>query len=229
MPLRRLAFFAVLAGIALLALAGPDPSSLAVGGEAGQQDRTCAKADRAEGRQSPARDAGPPAAPGGIAAATPGPPRTAVATFGMGCFWGAEADFCGLRGVIDTAVGYAGGRTPSPDYRAVSTGRTGHAEVVQVRYDPAVISYEELLEVFWRRHDPTTPNRQGPDMGTQYRSLILFHDAAQEAAARASRERQGRRLSRPIVTEIKAAGTFHPAEDYHQRYLERRGRASCNR
>jgi peptide-methionine (S)-S-oxide reductase len=154
--------------------------------------------------------------------------RTEVATFGMGCFWGAEADFCGVEGVIDTQVGYAGGRSPNPTYRQVSSGRTGHAEVVRVTFDPSVVSYEALLEVFWREHDPTTPNRQGPDVGTQYRSLILFHGPEQERAARASLQRHGHRLARPIVTEIAAASAFYPAEDYHQRYLERRGRASCN-
>lgn len=162
-----------------------------------------------------------------------GPPasakrRTENALFGMGCFWGAEADFCGLDGVVTTRVGYAGGRTEEPSYEQVSTGRTGHAEVVQVEYDPSKISYEQLLEVFWANHDPTTPNRQGPDHGSQYRSLILFVSPEQEAAARASRQNQAGRFSRPIVTEIVPAGDFYPAEEYHQRYLEKQGRARCN-
>jgi methionine-S-sulfoxide reductase len=154
--------------------------------------------------------------------------RTALATFGMGCFWGAEADFCGLAGVLDTRVGYAGGATKNPGYRQVSSGQTGHAEVVQVEYDPSVISYEQLLEVFWRKHDPTTPNRQGPDVGTQYRSMILFHDKEQERIAKASKRSHAGRFRRPIVSEIVPATAFYPAEDYHQRYLEKRGRARCN-
>ena len=153
---------------------------------------------------------------------------TRLATFGMGCFWGAEAAFCGLDGVIGTTVGYAGGHAPNPSYQQVSTGRTGHAEVVQVEYDPQRITFDQLLGVFWQRHDPTTPNRQGPDVGHQYRSLILFHDPEQEAAARASIQRHAQGLPRPIVTELASAGTFYPAEDYHQRYLEKHGRARCN-
>lgn len=161
------------------------------------------------------------------AAATTNSPQVAI--FGMGCFWGAEADFCGLEGVIDTEVGYAGGHTGNPDYRAVSSGSTGHAEVVRVTYDPAVVTYEQLLEVFWREHDPTTPNRQGPDVGTQYRSMVLFHTPEQEQAAQASLASHAQGLPRPIVTQITAAGTFFPAEEYHQDYLARRGRARCNR
>lgn len=156
-------------------------------------------------------------------------PEMELATFGMGCFWGAEADFCGVKGVTNTRVGYAGGDTKDPDYKQVSSGRTGHAEVVRVEYDPAVISYDALLDIFWSSHDPTTPNRQGPDYGSQYRSLVLFHSPAQEIAARASRERQAARLGRPVVTEIMPATTFYPAEEYHQRYLEKSGRASCGR
>jgi peptide methionine sulfoxide reductase msrA/msrB len=156
-------------------------------------------------------------------------PHKAVATFGMGCFWGAEADFCGLNGVIGTSVGYAGGRTKNPGYRQVSGGDTGHAEVVQVEYDPSVISYEQLLDVFWKKHDPTTLNRQGPDVGTQYRSIILHHDDEQERVARASMRKNAGRFGRPIVTQIAPADAFYPAEAYHQRYLEKRGRARCNR
>jgi peptide-methionine (S)-S-oxide reductase len=146
----------------------------------------------------------------------------------MGCFWGAEAAFCALPGVLSTQVGYAGGWTPAPSYQQVSSGRTGHAEVVQVAYDPARITYGDLLAVFWRGHDPTTPDRQGPDVGSQYRSLILFHSPEQEAAARASVAQLAHTLPRPIVTELVPAGAFHPAEGYHQRYLERHGRVRCN-
>ena len=155
-------------------------------------------------------------------------PRVEYATFGMGCFWGAEAAFCALPGVLSTQVGYAGGRTQAPSYEQVSSGRTGHAEVVQITYDPAEITYEQLLAVFWRGHDPTTPGRQGPDVGSQYRSLILFHSPEQEAAARASLAQLARTLQRPIVTEIVPAAAFYPAEGYHQRYLERHGRGRCN-
>jgi len=155
--------------------------------------------------------------------------QTRVAMFGMGCFWGAEADFCGLDGVISTQVGYAGGRTPMPTYDQVSSGTTGHAEVVRVEYDPARVTYEQLLDVFWGGHDPTTPNRQGLDRGTQYRSLIFYGSPEQESAARASWERQAAQRARPVVTEVVPATTFYTAEAYHQRYLEKQGRASCNR
>lgn len=148
--------------------------------------------------------------------------------FGMGCFWGAEAAFCGLDGVVKTTVGYAGGHVSNPSYTQVSMGNTGHAEVVQVEFDPARISYDRLLEVFWDNHDPTTPNRQGPDVGEQYRSLILFEDQEQEAAARSSMQRHSAGDQRPIVTELAAAKAFYPAELYHQRYLEKLGRARCN-
>jgi peptide-methionine (S)-S-oxide reductase len=232
MPRRLLALLALLTASVLLAPGDPYPPLPAAHAQTAPQERACAPGGDGQGGRPSSDEAGGDARP--ILTEVPGtagakPAVTEVATFGMGCFWGAEADFCGLRGVIDTEVGYAGGTTPNPDYRQVSSGRTGHAEVVQVRYDPAVVSYEELLEVFWRRHDPTTANRQGPDVGTQYRSLILFHGPAQERAARASLATYARRLSRPIVTEIEAAGPFYPAEDYHQRYLQRRGRASCNR
>lgn len=156
-------------------------------------------------------------------------PRTALATFGMGCFWGAEADFCALEGVVDTEVGYAGGDIPNPSYQQVSSGRTGHAEVIQVEYDPSLISYEDLLAVFWKEHDPTTPNRQGPDVGSQYRSMILYHNPEQETSARVSLERHASDLRRPIVTQIVPGTAFYPAEDYHQGYLEKRGRVRCNR
>jgi peptide-methionine (S)-S-oxide reductase len=152
------------------------------------------------------------------------------ATFGAGCFWGVEAAFRQIKGVKATAVGYAGGTLDSPTYKEVCTDRTGHAEVVQVEYDPAEVSFEDLLAVFWDNHDPTTLNRQGPDVGTQYRSVIFFHSPEQEAAARASKERldTSGRYKRPIVTQILPAPTFWVAEDYHQQYLEKRGLASCH-
>jgi peptide-methionine (S)-S-oxide reductase len=155
--------------------------------------------------------------------------RRETATFGAGCFWGVEATFRLVDGVVSTAVGYSGGTSPNPTYREVCTDQTGHAEVVQVVYDPATVSYDQLLEVFWSCHDPTTLNRQGPDVGRQYRSAIFFHGPQQESAARASKaglERSGR-FGRPVVTEIKPASEFYRAEEYHQQYLEKRGRASC--
>ncbi len=152
------------------------------------------------------------------------------ATFGAGCFWGVEAAFRQIDGVISTAVGYSGGRTANPTYRDVCSDETGHAEVVEVEFDPAKVSYERLLDVFWENHDPTTLNRQGPDVGSQYRSAIFFHTPAQEATARESKARlaAAKRFRRPIVTEIEPAATFYRAEDYHQQYLEKRGLASCH-
>ncbi len=152
------------------------------------------------------------------------------ATFGAGCFWGVEAAFRQVQGVLSTSVGYSGGTTVNPTYRDVCTGRTGHAEVVEVIYDPEKVTYEDLLEVFWGNHNPTTPNRQGPDVGTQYRSAIFFHTPAQEAAARASKARleQSGRFRRPIVTEITPASPYYRAEEYHQQYLEKRGLAHCH-
>jgi peptide-methionine (S)-S-oxide reductase len=150
------------------------------------------------------------------------------ATFGAGCFWGVEATFRRLAGVKSTQVGYAGGSMERPTYHDVCTDRTGHAEVVEVTYDPQVISYPELLDVFWDNHDPTTLNRQGPDHGSQYRSAIFYHSPEQEAEAQASRDAAQARFSRPIVTQIVPAPTFWPAEDYHQQYLEKRGLASCH-
>lgn len=148
-----------------------------------------------------------------------------LATFGAGCFWGVEAAFRQLDGVADAAVGYMGGWVKDPTYEMVCTGQTGHAEVAQVEYDPSRISYERLLEVFWAIHDPTTLNRQGPDIGPQYRSVIFCHDEEQRAAAEASRKRldESKRLRRPIVTEIKSAADFYRAEEYHQRFYERTG------
>ncbi len=145
------------------------------------------------------------------------------ATFGAGCFWGVEAAFRRVPGVISTAVGFMGGTRKDPSYEDVCTGRTGHAEVVHLEYDPAQVSYDDLLNVFWNCHDPTTLNRQGPDVGTQYRSVIFFHTPAQEAAAHASKEQLGQsaKHSRPIVTAIAPAAEFYRAEDYHQQYYEK--------
>jgi len=150
------------------------------------------------------------------------------ATFGAGCFWGVEAAFRRLEGVTATAVGYAGGRTDNPTYGDVCSHTTGHAEAVEVTYDPDRIPYEQLLAVFWAEHDPTQLNRQGPDIGDQYRSVIFVHDEAQRRAAEASRDAVQARISRPVVTQIEDAPTFWPAEDHHQRYLEKRGLASCH-
>ena len=153
-----------------------------------------------------------------------------TATFGAGCFWGVEAAFRRVEGVVETAVGYSGGHYDNPTYRDVCSGRTGHAEVVQVKFDPEKVSYEDLLGVFWKSHDPTQVNRQGPDVGYQYRSVVFFHTPEQEKAARASKdalERSGR-YSRPIATSIEPARAFWKAEDYHQQYLEKRGLASCH-
>ncbi|MDQ3923536.1 MAG: peptide-methionine (S)-S-oxide reductase MsrA [Actinomycetota bacterium] len=143
------------------------------------------------------------------------------ATFGAGCFWGVEEAFRKVEGVVDVAVGYAGGHTENPTYGDVCSGTTGHAEVAEVEYDPSKVSYEKLLEVFWENHDPTTPNRQGPDVGTQYRSAIFFHNPEQEAAAHASKEEAQTRFKDPIVTEITSASEFYRAEEYHQRYFEK--------
>jgi peptide-methionine (S)-S-oxide reductase len=154
----------------------------------------------------------------------------AIATFGGGCFWGVEEAFRQLPGVVNTTVGYEGGTLENPTYKDVCTDRTGHAEVVQVEYDPERITYEELLKLFWDIHDPTTPNRQGPDVGSQYRSVIFYHTPEQETEARASKAalEQSGRFRRPIVTQIVPAGTFYSAEDYHQQYLAKRGMASCH-
>ena len=149
------------------------------------------------------------------------------ATFAAGCFWGVEAAFRSIAGVVSTRVGYTGGHTENPKYKQVCSDRTGHAEAVEVTYDPDRVSYEELLEAFWKAHDPTQLNRQGPDFGSQYRSAIFFHDESQEKSARASLEAAQPRFRKPIVTEITPASMFYEAEDYHQRYLEKQGLASC--
>jgi peptide-methionine (S)-S-oxide reductase len=154
----------------------------------------------------------------------------AKATFAAGCFWGVEATFRQIPGVLSTRVGYTGGDFKNPTYKDVCTDRTGHAEAVEVEYDPGKVSYDDLLNVFWENHDPTQLNRQGPDFGTQYRSVIFYHSPEQEQAASASKREleNSRRFSRPIVTQIVPATTFYPAEDYHQQYLEKRGLASCH-
>ena len=152
------------------------------------------------------------------------------ATFGAGCFWGVEEAFRKVKGVISTAAGYSGGTFKNPSYRDVCTGQTGHAEVVQVEYDPAQVSYEELLAVFWANHDPTTMNRQGPDVGSQYRSAVFHHTPQQEAAARASKDKLNSSgvYKRPIVTEITPASEFWMAEEYHQQYIAKSGGSSCH-
>ncbi len=149
-----------------------------------------------------------------------------TATFAAGCFWGAEAAFRGLDGVVSTLAGYTGGTTLNPSYREVCAGRTGHAEAVQVSYDPDVISYEELLDAFWDMHDPTQHDRQGPNVGSQYRSAIFYHDEEQRRIAERSKQRlqQSDRVEGDVATEIVPAGDFYPAEEYHQRYLEKQGR-----
>lgn len=151
------------------------------------------------------------------------------ATLAAGCFWGVEAAFRQVPGVTDVMVGYTGGTTANPTYEQVCTDRTGHAEAVLVTYDPARVTYDQLLERFWEIHDPTQLNRQGPDFGRQYRSAIFFHSPEQEAAAKRSRDAlaASRKLGKTIVTEIVPAGVFYPAEDYHQRYYEKMGIASC--
>jgi len=152
------------------------------------------------------------------------------ATFGAGCFWGVEETFREMPGVVSTAVGYAGGHLDSPTYEDVCTDRTGHAEVVEVEYDPEQVGYDDLLKVFWENHDPTTLNRQGPDVGTQYRSVVFFHTPEQEQLARASKERlqASGKFKRPIVTEIVPAAQFFRAEEYHQQYLAKRGMRHCH-
>ena len=153
-----------------------------------------------------------------------------IATFGAGCFWGIEANFRKIPGVIEAESGYSGGHMDKPTYKDVCTDETGHAEVVQVTFDPEKVSYEQLLDVFWQAHDPTQVNRQGPDFGTQYRTAIFFHSPEQEAAAKKSRAavEAGGKFKRPVATEITPASTFYRAEEYHQKYLQKRGVASCH-
>jgi peptide-methionine (S)-S-oxide reductase len=155
---------------------------------------------------------------------------TEIATFGAGCFWGVEAVFRRVPGVIEAISGYSGGHTESPTYKDVCTDQTGHAEVVQVTFDPTKVSYEQLLDAFWKMHDPTQVNRQGPDFGIQYRTAIFCHTPEQQAKAQKSKEalEASGKLRRPVATEITAAGPFWRAEEYHQRYLEKRGQESCH-
>jgi peptide methionine sulfoxide reductase msrA/msrB len=157
--------------------------------------------------------------------------RTETATFAAGCFWGVEAIFKGLEGVIETTVGYTGGRAENPTYELVCTGKTGHAEAIEVKYDPGIISYKKLLDYFWRMHDPTTLNRQGPDVGTQYRSAIFYHNEDQRKAAEKSKEDFDISgvFEKEVVTEITPASTFYPAEDYHQDYYAKHGGRVCHR
>jgi peptide-methionine (S)-S-oxide reductase len=153
---------------------------------------------------------------------------TQRATFAAGCFWGVEAAFRRIPGVTATQVGYTGGHTDDPSYYDVCSDTTGHAEAVEVTYDPEQVSYEELLAVFWANHDPTTPNRQGPDVGSQYRSAVFFHSPEQEEAALKTRAAIQAALPVPVVTEVVPAETFYAAEDYHQQYFEKMGRTSCH-
>ena len=152
------------------------------------------------------------------------------ATFGAGCFWGVEEAFRTTKGVTSTAVGYEGGKTKNPTYEDVCSHTTGHAEVVEVEFDPKQVSYDQLLDLFWKIHDPTTMNRQGPDHGSQYRSAIFFHSPEQEKAAKASKEKLGKSgtYERPIVTEIVPAAEFWRAEEYHQQYLSKKGISNCH-
>ena len=157
--------------------------------------------------------------------------NTKKATFGAGCFWGVEAAFRQIDGVTQTAVGYMGGQKPDPTYHEVCTDRTGHAEVVQVEYDPEKVSYEQIVDTFWNIHDPTQLNRQGPDFGSQYRTAIFYHDDEQQRVATTARDAlqaAKRYAGRPVVTQIEPAGDFWVGEDYHQQYLEKRGLASCH-
>jgi peptide-methionine (S)-S-oxide reductase len=153
---------------------------------------------------------------------------TQKATFAAGCFWGVESAFRATPGVTATRVGYTGGHTDGPSYYDVCSGTTGHAEAVEVEFDPEQVSYEQLLDLFWRSHNPTQGNRQGPDVGSQYRSAVYFHSPGQEEAAVASRARVQTQLSNTITTEIVPAGEFFEAEDYHQQYFEKQGRTSCH-
>ena len=155
--------------------------------------------------------------------------RAQVATFAAGCFWGVEAAYRDIEGVLETRVGYTGGQAPHPSYAQVCAHGTGHAEAVEVRFDPARVSYGQLLQTFWRIHNPTSRNGQGADVGSQYRSAIFVHDADQAALAAASRAREQQTRARPVATEITPAGAFYEAEHYHQRYLEKQGRTACAR
>jgi len=156
-------------------------------------------------------------------------PETQKATFAAGCFWGVEETFRAIPGVTKTTVGYTGGSLESPSYEDVCTGKTGHAEAVEIEFNPEQVSYDELLQAFWSSHDPTQLNRQGPDTGTQYRSAIFFHSPEQEQKARESKKslESSGKFQKPIVTEISPAAKFWPAEDYHQKYLQKKGEKTC--
>ena len=156
--------------------------------------------------------------------------KTEIATFAAGCFWGVEATFRKMKGVISTRVGYIGGHMKNPTYHDVCTDETGHAEAVEATYDPSKVSYEKLLDIFWQNHDPTTPNRQGPDIGTQYRSAVFYHNHEQKTAAIKSKEKLGKsgKYKNPVTTEITQATKFYQAEDYHQQYLEKKGLNVCH-
>jgi peptide-methionine (S)-S-oxide reductase len=158
------------------------------------------------------------------------PMKTDTATFAAGCFWGVQVEFDKVKGVVQTTVGYTGGHTEKPTYKDVCSDNTGHAEALQVVFDPAVVTYEQLLDKFWSMHDPTTLNRQGPDFGSQYRSVIFYHSPEQQAAAVSSKEKleKAHRFPRPIVTQIAPAVTFWPAEEYHQKYFQKHGGGSCH-
>lgn len=159
-----------------------------------------------------------------------GKAKVEKATFAAGCFWGVEETFRQLEGVIDTKVGYTGGHTENPTYKEVCTDKTGHAEAVEIDYDPGKINYKQLLDIFWANHDPTQLNRQGPDFGTQYRSAIFYHTPQQKQAAEESKQNleNSKKYSRPIATQIVPATTFYPAEEYHQKYLLKRGLPNCH-
>jgi len=150
-----------------------------------------------------------------------------IATFGAGCFWGVEAAFQKLKGVTKTTVGYMGGTLKNPTYEQICTNTTGHAEVIQIQFNSEKISYKQLLDVFWELHDPTQLNRQGPDMGTQYRSVIFYHTNEQKKLSEETREKQQKNYKKKIVTEITSAQEFYPAEEYHQKYLEKHGSSHC--
>ncbi len=156
-------------------------------------------------------------------------PKTELATFGAGCFWHVESAFRKIKGVVNTTVGYTGGHFKNPTYEVVCSNKTAHAEAVQIEYEPSKVLYEELLDVFWKIHDPTQLNRQGPDVGTQYRSIIFYHNEEQKKAAIVSKEKLEKlgKYNKPIVTEIKPATKFYKAEEYHQRYLEKKCLSSC--
>lgn len=178
---------------------------------------------------APARRSGVGITPGGVGAGTPlaAKPGNQLAAFAAGCFWGVEDNFRQVPGVVATAVGYTGGHTQAPTYETVCSHTTGHAETVLVEFDPQKVSYEDLLRVFFLNHDPTTKNRQGPDVGDQYRSAVFVLDDAQEQKARAAMTKEGARIGKPVVTEITKLGQFWKAEEYHQQYDEKTGTHSC--